>query len=209
MHPREVVMKRGFTLIELLVVVLIIGVLAAVALPQYQKAVEKSRLSEAVASLTDIMKSEHLYYLENGDFGSDFRELPIVMPNLGSGAAAVYSYDTPNYTISLEDGGSRAKATRNGGAADGHFLTFTIDGMGNVRRYCNDSSTGIQLCDSLRAGGGFESTEYEELVTIPKVVGDNCLSTCGPHNYWTDEYGHCHCGSAPVSPFPHKEIAEP
>lgn len=56
---------KGFTLIELLVVVLIIGILSSVALPQYQKAVMKSRMSEAWVNLKNINTAVNAYCLEN------------------------------------------------------------------------------------------------------------------------------------------------
>lgn len=56
----------GFTLIELLVVVLIIGILSAIALPQYEKSVEKARLAEAFLQINAMEKAMNIYMMENG-----------------------------------------------------------------------------------------------------------------------------------------------
>lgn len=68
-------LKTGFTLIELLVVVLIIGILAAIALPQYEKAVEKARVAEAFVVAKNLKDQEELYYMTNGYYTENFEEL--------------------------------------------------------------------------------------------------------------------------------------
>ena len=60
--------KKAFTLIELLIVVLIIGILAAIAVPQYQKAVDKTRYSQMVWGIKTIHKALEQYYLTMGSY---------------------------------------------------------------------------------------------------------------------------------------------
>ncbi len=73
--------QYGFTLIELLVVVLIIGVLTAIAIPQYQKAVLKSRFSSLMPLAKSVANAQEAYYLANGRYATNVNALDIDVPN--------------------------------------------------------------------------------------------------------------------------------
>ncbi len=87
-------MNKGFTLIELLVVVLIIGILSAVALPQYEKAVMKAQYAKMLPLLRAAATSYEVYYLANGTYPVSFDDLDLSFSTDRSSCAKRFSPET-------------------------------------------------------------------------------------------------------------------
>jgi prepilin-type N-terminal cleavage/methylation domain-containing protein len=67
--------SKGFTLVELVIVVAIVGILAAVAVPNFQSFMLKTRRGEAYTQLSDIYRKQMVFYVENKRYGNDFTEI--------------------------------------------------------------------------------------------------------------------------------------
>ena len=157
---------KGFTLIEMLVVVLIIGILAAIALPQYKNAVRKARVAEAQTILRAIIDASDRGILANG------------LPNDMQAAADIdvdVETDTKNWIFNIEEciegdglGGCYAEAFpkwESGYAID--FYSVNYDGgsfEGNGKFICNAyNDNGHKICKSL---GGQLIDGYDDYYKI-------------------------------------------
>lgn len=138
--------NKGFTLIELLVVVLIIGILAAIALPQYFKAVEKSRASEASTVLGAINHAQSIYNMSHpGQYAVQFADLDVDLQ--GGATTAAGTFKTKWFSYTLNSG--NAVATRGAGTQSvtgGYILTLTYP---SSRACSNGSGSNMDLCGSL------------------------------------------------------------
>ncbi len=155
-------MKRahdaGFTLIELLVVVLIIGILAAIALPQYQKAVERARMTEAIQALGDIAKAQNILYMQTGSFATSLESLNERGDITVQGAGDAWTFSTGLGSAATGDGinhgiGRLVRYTRQAGRYQGGQLTVFIHRDGFIYRTCVNPAGNTEFCSMAENSG--------------------------------------------------------
>ena len=130
-----------FTLIELLVVVLIIGILAAIAVPQYQVAVEKARYVETIALADAIYKAQRVFYMANGERAYSAEDLDISFPGAQIKDDMV---SLPN-SYCVIDAGSRGDPWKNASVSCGNRKGL------HYRRFYSDSTPPLCLADADKA----------------------------------------------------------
>jgi len=160
--------NEGFTLVELLVVVVIIGILAAIALPSFLSQTAKAKQAEARTYLGSWAKAQKAFRTDNSQFAADWTSL-----SLGLGT------DTRNYSYSVDDGGT---ATQAGGYATSKaadlksyaarviILTKQIN-TGTGTEVSLDMPDG--LCEALNPGKGS--------IAAPTINTTTAEANCAPN----------------------------
>ena len=142
--------KWGFTLIELLVVVLIIGILAAVALPQYRKAVEKARIARVLPLLRSVVMAQDAHYLATGKYTTELDDLDLSIKH-GNKVADYIENEKLNEYEDVEGGNLVIYSVHHGVVWIGQYVTIDFNPPDN---YCYTENLDTDLGEAVCATYG-------------------------------------------------------
>ena len=144
--------RRGFTTIELLIALVIVGVLLALALPNYQSSMRKSRRSEAISALTTIQQAQERHRSSNASFATSLTDATTASPpGLGLAATrtpsgyydlAIASADATSYVVTATAVSGTSQAN------DGACSVLAVRMSGGNLRYGSGSSIDWTAADT-------------------------------------------------------------
>ena len=140
------IMQKGFTLLEMLVVVMIIGILTAVAVPQYSRSVRRAEMVEGLANGKTIYDAALRYKSVNGEAPTDFNQLDVGFAGTTIEGA---SFVDGNFTYTLGNTYTGVKGNLGGYDLYMDFPTFSDTGVSAPIRCCPSNSLGTWLCKNL------------------------------------------------------------
>ena len=147
--------KHGFTLIEVLTVVIIIGILVAVALPMYTRAIERSRAAEAMTAIKALNDGIYAYYADKDSCPNSFRKLLVSVPSVsedGSGASSKYFEFSMTAAANVPGTGCPGVLATHQGGSYGYTLwnPYASKGGKALALQCDASDDkDIAICESL------------------------------------------------------------
>jgi type IV pilus assembly protein PilA len=155
--------EGGFTLIELLVVIIIIGILAAIALPSFLNQSNKAKQSEARTYVGTLVRAQQAYYLENSAFTDNADELGKVVKS-----------DTTNYSYPMVKTGA---GTTSGVKVRGNSKKDALKNYIGIAQLSTIGGTTTNSNDVTTTGGMCESTKPKD-TNVDVTIATNSTVSC-------------------------------